>query len=179
METLCHDCGQPLGPITYIYDKHEFCKHCHQLKQERKKMSKPTQVAYDCIPIFVYGTLKAGGGLAPIWTAHRGVFMSTQGIIGGNLIDIGHFPALIPGNRLSHRKGCRGVVSGEIIYPKNQEAAEDLLKKLDRAEGVSQGLYKRIKVVELETRQPCWTYIWGDHEYANYTIVQNCKYKLT
>ena len=91
----------------------------------------------DSTLLFVYGTLRRGGGIA-----------SFGRVIGpdkieGELYDLNAFPGFIQGE---------GKVVGELV-----EIPTEMLSLLDRYEGVEGGLYRRIRVMT-ESGQEAWVY---------------------
>jgi gamma-glutamylaminecyclotransferase len=85
--------------------------------------------------IFVYGTLKLGG------SNHRQIadqkFVGTGRTAPGyQLFDLGAYPGMVPSPE------DRAGVTGEI-WSVNEAA----LRRLDRFEGVDQGLYRRARIV--------------------------------
>jgi gamma-glutamylcyclotransferase (GGCT)/AIG2-like uncharacterized protein YtfP len=99
--------------------------------------------------LFVYGTLRTGGGAAGLLDSceHLGT-----GTVRGILYDIdGRFPALV-------LYETEGTVQGEIW-----RCPAALLPSLDRYEGTADGLFRRV-ATEVETprgRTPCWLYTAG------------------
>ena len=79
--------------------------------------------------LFVYGTLKRGGGLHA-YLEHDAQFLS-EGTIPGRLFDLGWYPG--------YRRSEAGVVHGELF-----EIPEYRLSEFDRVEGAP-GLYRRIQ----------------------------------
>ncbi len=95
------------------------------------------------IHLFVYGTLRSGGGAAGLL---RGCRLAGTGAVAGTLYDLGEYPALVLDGR--------GPVDGEVW-----RCPGDLLDRLDEYEGVPGGLYLRT-MVEVDGAE-CWTYVAG------------------
>jgi gamma-glutamylcyclotransferase (GGCT)/AIG2-like uncharacterized protein YtfP len=95
------------------------------------------------VHLFVYGTLRSGGGAAGLL---RGCRMVGTGSVAGTLYDLGDYPALVLDGR--------GPVEGEVW-----RCPADVLDRLDEYEGVPDGLYLRAAVVVDGTE--CWTYVAG------------------
>lgn len=98
------------------------------------------------IPVFVYGTLKAGGAL------HRhldgGTFLGARELSGFIMFDMGPFPALV---RVPDCASCR--VRGELWL-----VTRPRLDVLDWVEGVPNH-YRRI-VTETTESEPCYVYVY-------------------
>ena len=105
------------------------------------------------LPIFVYGTLKAGGPLAYLWSRGNHVKHVEETSIFGTLYTLGAFPAALTECDLG---GCN-LIAGELLWPKSEEDLEAMLTKLDRAEGVDSGLYRRLTVDTVRNQQ-CYMY---------------------
>ncbi len=110
--------------------------------------------------VFVYGSLKKGGFLnyyMPDVDPVRGEF------VGGIIHNTGSWPALEMVEDESK------IIVGEI-YPSN----DDLLKKLDRVEGVPD-LFRRAKfLIRVEKGHVyCWVYIAADPVLLKYPIVES------
>jgi gamma-glutamylcyclotransferase (GGCT)/AIG2-like uncharacterized protein YtfP len=95
------------------------------------------------IHLFVYGTLRSGGGAAGLL---RGCRLVGTGSGEGTLYDLGAYPALVLDGR--------GPVEGEVW-----RCPAEALDRLDEYEGVPGGLYLRVPVVVEGT--DCWTYVAG------------------
>lgn len=95
------------------------------------------------VRLFVYGTLRSGGGAAGLLRDGRPV---GTGTVAGTLYDLGRYPALVLDGR--------GPVEGEVW-----RCPPDALARLDEYEGVADGLYSRV-LVDVEG-VPCWTYVAG------------------
>lgn len=95
------------------------------------------------ICLFVYGTLRSGGGAAGLL---RGCRLAGAGTVAGTLYDLGAYPALVLGGR--------GHVEGEVW-----RCPADALARLDEYEGVAEGLFERAVVGVAGV--PCWTYVAG------------------
>lgn len=110
--------------------------------------------------VFVYGTLRRGGGSHDLLERLGAVYLG-KGSVAGELLDLGAFP----GARKSRSPSARVV--GEIYRVPN---ATEALKALDEYEGVGPGalvtsLYRReITEVTLEKgeRVSAWIY-WLNH----------------
>ena len=103
--------------------------------------------------LFVYGTLMPEGG--NYWQIQDHVLVARPGTLDGVLVDLGAFPALIPGH---------GIVRGVLL---NVDRAA--LKITDRIEGYSPDrdhclyLRKEVTVVtESGENVPAWTYVFAD-----------------
>ena len=103
--------------------------------------------------LFAYGTLMPGEGNHRQIEEH--VHQARPGVIKGILVDLGAFPALIPGD---------GIVRGVLL-----DADLAVVKLTDRIEGCSpdpdQCLYRRELVgvhVEGEKQVPAWTYFFAN-----------------
>ncbi len=95
------------------------------------------------VRLFVYGTLRSGGGAAGLLRDGRRV---GPGTVAGTLYDLGRYPALVLDGR--------GPVEGEVW-----RCPADALTRLDEYEGVAEGLFERVEV-DVEG-VPCWTYVAG------------------
>lgn len=95
------------------------------------------------IHLFVYGTLRSGGGAAGLL---RGCRLVGRGTVAGTLYDLGEYPALVLDGG--------GIVEGEVWG-----CPTDVLDRLDEYEGVPGGLYLRVPVAVEGTE--CWTYVAG------------------
>ena len=95
------------------------------------------------IHLFVYGTLRSGGGAAGLL---RGCRLVGPGAVAGTLYDLGAYPALVPGGA--------GRVEGEVW-----RCPADALARLDEYEGVAEGLFERVEVEAAGV--PSWTYVAG------------------
>jgi gamma-glutamylcyclotransferase (GGCT)/AIG2-like uncharacterized protein YtfP len=95
------------------------------------------------VHLFVYGTLRSGGGAAGLL---RGCRLVGAGTVAGTLYDLGAYPALVLDGR--------GPVEGEVW-----RCGADAPDRLDEYEGVPGGLYLRVRVVVEGTE--CWTYVAG------------------
>ena len=95
------------------------------------------------VHLFVYGTLRSGGGAAGLLRDGRRV---GTGTVAGTLYDLGRYPALVPDGR--------GAVEGEVW-----RCPADALARLDEYEGVAEGLFERVEVDVGGVR--CWTYVAG------------------
>lgn len=95
------------------------------------------------IHLFVYGTLRSGGGAAGLL---RGCRLVGTGVVAGTLYDLGAYPALVLDGR--------GPVEGEVWG-----CPAEALDRLDEYEGVPDGLYLRVPVVV--DGAECWTYAAG------------------
>lgn len=96
------------------------------------------------IHLFVYGTLRGGGGAAHLL---RGCERITVGKVRGSLYDLGAYPALVLDDA--------GEVEGEVWRCEDAE----VLRALDDYEGVGEGLFRRVRVEVEEI--VCWTYVAG------------------
>lgn len=93
--------------------------------------------------LFVYGTLRSGGGAAG---QLRGCRLVGPGSVAGTLYDLGDYPALVLGGD--------GRVEGEVW-----RCPAGVLPRLDEYEGVAEGLFGRAEVEAAGVR--CWTYVAG------------------
>jgi gamma-glutamylcyclotransferase (GGCT)/AIG2-like uncharacterized protein YtfP len=126
--------------------------------------------------LFVYGTLRAGGGKEWMLTGSRRLRAAT---IQGALYDLGAFPALViapastepdPTTRSTRsrsgdasdetRDQVRGYGHG-YVHGEIWECPDETLRRLDAYEGVEDGLFLRISVRIGE--DDCWTYVAGPH----------------
>ncbi len=94
--------------------------------------------------VFVYGTLRRGGGKE---TLLRGSRFLRETTLPGTLHDLGSYPALVLGDG--------GVVHGEVW-----SCPAETLRSIDSYEGLSEGLFERV-LVTLEAGFPCWVYVAG------------------
>lgn len=99
-------------------------------------MSKP-------LPLFVYGTLRAGGGKECLLGDAVSLGETT---VQGVLYDFGTYPALVPG-------------SGSPVYGELRGCTAETLARLDAYEGVTEGLFDRVRLVS--AAGPCWVYVAG------------------
>lgn len=95
------------------------------------------------VRLFVYGTLRSGGGASGLL---RGCRLAGAGTVAGTLYDLGRYPALVLDGRWP--------VEGEVW-----RCPPDALAGLDEYEGVAEGLFERVEV-DVEG-VPCWTYVAG------------------
>jgi gamma-glutamylcyclotransferase (GGCT)/AIG2-like uncharacterized protein YtfP len=95
------------------------------------------------IHLFIYGTLRSGGGAARLL---RGCRLVGPGSVAGTLYELGAYPALVLGGD--------GRVEGEVW-----RCPADVLGRLDEYEGVAEGLFGRVEVEAGGER--CWTYVAG------------------
>ena len=95
------------------------------------------------VHLFVYGTLRSGGGAAGLL---RGCRLAGPGIVAGTLYDLGDYPALVLAGS--------GPVEGEVW-----RCPAYALARLDEYEGVAEGLFERVEVEAAGAR--CWTYVAG------------------
>jgi gamma-glutamylcyclotransferase (GGCT)/AIG2-like uncharacterized protein YtfP len=93
--------------------------------------------------LFVYGTLRSGGGAAGLL---RGCEHVGTGTVAGTLYDLGAYPALVLDGE--------GRVEGEVW-----RCPAKALARLDEYEGVPEGLYRRVAVQV--GGADCWTYVAG------------------
>jgi gamma-glutamylcyclotransferase (GGCT)/AIG2-like uncharacterized protein YtfP len=101
------------------------------------------------LPLFVYGTLRAGGPAAGLLAGLRRWPARCPGIL--YALPAG-YPALQP--------STSGWVDGELLAPPDLRR----LALLDRYEGVDEGLYRRAEMrVECEGRRVnAWVYVMDD-----------------
>lgn len=95
------------------------------------------------VHLFVYGTLRSGGGAVGLL---RGCERVDAGAVAGTLYDLGAYPALVLDGR--------GTVEGEVW-----RCPAEALERLDEYEGVADGLFRRARAV-VDGRE-CWTYVAG------------------
>ncbi|HUE95594.1 MAG TPA: gamma-glutamylcyclotransferase family protein [Longimicrobiaceae bacterium] len=93
--------------------------------------------------LFVYGTLRRGGGMHSLLDGCR---LHAEATVRGSLFDLGTYPALVLDDR--------GTVHGEVW-----ECPRETLLRLDSYEGVGEGLFRRVRIEVGSV--PCWTYIAG------------------
>jgi gamma-glutamylcyclotransferase (GGCT)/AIG2-like uncharacterized protein YtfP len=93
--------------------------------------------------LFVYGTLRSGGGAAGLL---HGCERVGTGTVAGTLYDLGAYPALVLDGE--------GRVEGEVW-----RCPAEALARLDEYEGVPEGVYRRVAVQVGGT--DCWTYVAG------------------
>lgn len=112
-----------------------------------------TMKADPSVRLFVYGTLLPG--CSNYWQIERRVRDARPGKVNGVLIDLGAFPALIPGD---------GLVEG-MVFDVDRVA----LRIADRIEGYRPSggdwLYLRKKVVvnlDSGSQEPAWAYFFAD-----------------
>lgn len=99
--------------------------------------------------LFVYGSLKPREWNYRLIEEY--VHQAVPGTVSGRLVDLGSFPALVPG---------RGIVQGVML-----EVDEAALVITDRLEGVPH-LYRRQEVSVTFTnggQHTAWTYEYADH----------------
>lgn len=103
--------------------------------------------------LFVYGTLRVGrsnyGAIA------RFVLDVEPATTEGVLMNLGNFPALVPGPR-------PGIVEGEVLT-----VQPDALETTDQIEGVNHGFYERRQIeacLENGTVVQAWTYFYAKPE---------------
>jgi gamma-glutamylcyclotransferase (GGCT)/AIG2-like uncharacterized protein YtfP len=94
--------------------------------------------------LFVYGTLRSGGGASGML---RGCRRLHERHVTGTLYDFGAYPALVPGGE--------GEVCGEVW-----ECPAETIRSLDAYEGVPHGLFARVRV-GLNGGGTAWGYVAG------------------
>lgn len=103
----------------------------------------PPLAADDLEWLFVYGTLKSGGGMERLMS---GCVRTGSATLHGSLYDVGRFPALVLDGA--------GPVSGELW-----RCPPETLRELDSYEGVHDGLFRRVRAFAGAVE--CWTYVAG------------------
>lgn len=83
--------------------------------------------------VFVYGTLKQGGGLHHILAEGNAKFLCCEMLYDVAMYDLGSYPAAVP-------------EEGAVIHGEVYDVDEVLLRRLDQAEGVPY-LYRREMVI--------------------------------
>lgn len=117
--------------------------------------------------VFVYGTLKMGGGLAHVLSSG---YYAGEAVIAGRLFNLGAFPGLkqavgfrdkLTQRQLRSRLGEVAFRIGEIpgadlVLGEVYRVSDAVIQNLDRVEGVSSGLYERRAVIAymLQPRHP-------------------------
>ena len=96
--------------------------------------------------LFTYGTLKSAVSTAAGRELLRDCERVGAGSVPGTLYDAGEYPALLLGGE--------GRVEGEVW-----RCPASLLRVLDRYEGITEGLFRRV-AVEVDDRV-CWAYVAG------------------
>ena len=97
--------------------------------------------------VFVYGTLKSGFSRNNILAQRGSKFVKLGHIEGWMMRHLGEFPSIYPSPN-----------GYERVYGEVWECPEKCIELLDRIEGVSNGFYKRIKVLTYGMG-PCWVYV--------------------
>lgn len=95
--------------------------------------------------VFVYGTLRSGGGRESL-LADAGGRRVAETFVSGSLYDLGRYPALV---RAGH-----GTVHGEVWA-----CLPETVAALDTYEGVEEGLFTRVRV--RAGMWSCWAYVAG------------------
>lgn len=114
--------------------------------------------------VFVYGTLKKGGGLSSVFTKDNSMWMGSDILMfPGHMVDLGAYPGLIKTNQALEQ------VHGEVY-----KIHSDLLDTLDRIEGYPY-LYVRLK---RKTKRGfmCWVYVYNRS--GTYPRVPNNKWRV-
>jgi len=94
--------------------------------------------------VFVYGTLREGGGAEGLL---RGCARVGAGAVRGRLYDLGAYPALV-------LAAGEGAVRGEVWG-----CPAAVLPRLDAYEGVAEGLFRRVRTEAGGVE--CWVYVAG------------------
>lgn len=94
--------------------------------------------------LFVYGTLRRGGGKDGLLEGAR---FLRPAIVSGSLYDLGHYPALVLDGR--------AIVHGEVW-----RCPTGALAAIDAYEGVDEGLFERVRV-DIGSEGLAWTYVAG------------------
>ena len=103
----------------------------------------PPGVAADENWLFVYGTLKQGGGMDRLMVGCTPIRSAS---VEGSLYDLGEYPALVLDRG--------GIVIGELW-----RCPAETLDRLDSYEGVPTGLFRRVRTMAGDVE--CWTYVAG------------------
>ena len=93
--------------------------------------------------LFVYGTLRSGGGSSSMLGGSQLVGSAT---VEGTLYDLGEYPALM-------------LYGGTPVEGEIWRCPAAMLWKLDEYEGVERGLFRRVAI--MAGGRPCWAYVAG------------------
>jgi gamma-glutamylcyclotransferase (GGCT)/AIG2-like uncharacterized protein YtfP len=108
--------------------------------------------------VFVYGTLRRGGGRAmPV--RFPGSKFIADAEVSGRLYDLGAYPGLVVGESDS-------PVVGEVY-----EVDEEVLNELDEFEASSRYRRKRVEIALGAERRTCWTYEPDPEFYSLRTLI--------
>lgn len=96
--------------------------------------------------LFVYGTLRRGGGMEPLLEGARRLCHAE---VDGKLLDLGEYPALVP--------AAAGTVRGELVLL--PEPVDGWLRFLDEYEGAEYERVRREARAEDGTTYAAWVYV--------------------
>jgi len=99
--------------------------------------------------VFVYGTLKRGQSNHG-WLCKSYFVKEARTAKKYLLYDLGPYPCLVAA---PHGKGKH--INGELY-----QVTESVLRGLDTLEGVGYGLYERVRIKLLDTKEPVWGYLY-------------------
>lgn len=99
--------------------------------------------------VFVYGTLKRGYHNHS-WLKGASFVKEATTVKGYLLYDLGAYPGLVKAPN-----GQGKQIKGELF-----KVTQSILKGLDVLEGVAFGLYERVRIKLLNTKEPVWGYLY-------------------
>jgi len=108
--------------------------------------------------VFVYGTLRRGGGRAMSIRFPNSKFIA-DAQVSGSLYDLGAYPGLL-------LDGSNSLVIGEVY-----EVDEETLNELDEFEASSHYWRKQVEISLGARRQVCWTYEPSHEFYSPRTLI--------
>lgn len=109
--------------------------------------------------VFVYGTLRRGGGALAMPERFPGSKFIADAEVSGQLYDLGAYPGLRLGESNSS-------VTGEVY-----EVDDETLKRLDEFEASSNYLRKQVEISLGARRKACWTYEPDPEFYSLRTLI--------
>lgn len=130
------------------------------MSTETIPQAEPTLVA-EQLPIFVYGTLRPGHGLARVWQ-HRGHarYDGEARLRGFRLVSGGAFPFALPDG------GKDAFAVGTLIFP-DADQYDAVLERMDAIEGVPH-FYDRLMVVVQLPEHPVKAWVYSPVNPAGY-----------
>ena len=108
--------------------------------------------------VFVYGTLRRGGGRAMSVRFPKAKFIA-EATVSGSLYDLGAYPGLLVNESNS-------LVMGEVY-----EVDDEMLNELDDFEAASHYRRKQVEISLGQHRKVCWTYEPEPKFYAPRTLI--------
>lgn len=109
-------------------------------------------------PVFVYGTLRRGGGGA-MSIRFPGATFIADAKVNGRLYDLGAYPGLLVDE------------SGPSVIGEVYEVDDETLKQLDEFEASSHYRRRRVEISLGARRRACWTYEPDPEFYSPRTLI--------